>query len=149
MAGEAILEVIGNLTDEPELRYTKSGTAVCAFSVANTPRTKNTSGAWEDETTVYYNVTVWGPPGENVANSLHKGNRVIVRGGVHDDSYTNKEGQTVKGIKVVAEHVGPDLRFATATVTSARSDSPSRPAPAQSSSFAPARSSSGFEAPPF
>ena len=113
MAGEAIIEVIGNLTDDPELRYTQGGTAVCSFSVANPPH-QNPSGDWENETTVYYNVTVWGQPGENVANSLRKGQRVIVRGGVHDDSYTNKEGQTVKGIKIVAEVVAPDLRFATA-----------------------------------
>lgn len=150
MAGEAILEVIGNLTDDPELRYTKSGTAVCAFAVANTPRTKNAStGTWEDETPVYYNCTVWGPHGENVAASLRKGQRVIVRGGVHDDSWTNKEGQNVKGFKVVVDAVGPDLRFATATVTSARSESKGVSVSAPAPSFAPARSASGFEAPPF
>lgn len=150
MAGEAILEVIGNLTDDPELRYTKSNNAVCAFSVANTPRTKNAStGEWENETTVYYNCTVWGPQAENVTNSLRKGHRVIVRGAVHDDSYTNKEGQTVKGIKVIVDCVGPDLRFATATVSGTRSDSPIRPKTAPMAPSSPARSSSGFEAPPF
>lgn len=150
MAGEAILEVIGNLTDDPELRYTKNGNAVCAFSVANTPRTKNAStGAWEDETPVYYNCTVWGPYGENVANSLRKGQRVIVRGGVHDDSWTNKEGQNVRGIKVVVDCVAPDLRYATATVTAARAESKGAPASAPAPSFAPARPTGGFEPPPF
>lgn len=148
MAGEAILEVIGNLTDDPELRYTKSGTPVCAFSVANTPRTKNAgTGAWEDETPVYYNCTVWGPYGENVAATLRKGHRVFVRGGVHDDSWTNKEGQNVKGIKIVVDCVAPDLRFATAAVTPARSDGKSAPAPV--ASFTPARPASSHEAPPF
>jgi len=150
MAGEATLHVIGNLTDDPELRYTKSGNAVCAFSVANTPRTKNAStGTWEDEPTVYYNCTVWGPYGENVANSLRKGQRVIVQGGVHDDSWTNKEGQNVKGIKIVVDSVGPDLRFATATATSSRAEGKGAPSPAASTSFTPARPASGFDAPPF
>lgn len=146
MAGEAILEVIGNLTDDPELRYTKNGTAVCGFSVANTPRTKNPStGTWENETTVYYNCTAWAPLAENVANSLRKGQRVMVRGGVHDDSYTGKDGQTVKAIKITVDYVGHDLRYATATATPSRTDS--TPAPA---AFAPVRSSSRTdEAPPF
>lgn len=150
MAGEAILEVIGNLTDDPELRYTKSNTAVCGFSVANTPRTKNASGEWENETTVYYNCTMWGAAAENVAGSLRKGQRVIVRGAVHDDSYTNKEGQAVKGIKVVVDCVGPDLRYATATVTPVRSGNSGSGASAPAPAFAPARpTGGGFEAPPF
>lgn len=148
MAGEAILEVIGNLTDDPELRYTKNGTPVCAFSVANTPRTKNAStGTWENETSVYYNCTVWSTHAENVAASLRKGQRVMVRGGVHDDSYTNKDGQTVKAQKIIVDYVGPDLHFATVTVSPSRSEGTGAPAPAPA--FTPGRATAGFEAPPF
>lgn len=152
MAGEGILEVVGNLTDDPELRYTKNGTPVCAFSVANTPRTKNAStGAWEDEASVYYNCTVWSTHAENVAASLRKGQRVMVRGGVHDDSYTNKDGHTVKAWKIIVDHVGPDLHFATVTVTPARPNTASAPAPVNPTAFTSGRASAsaGYDAPPF
>jgi single-strand DNA-binding protein len=149
MSGEGILDVVGNLTDDPELRYTKNGTAVCGFAVANTPRAKNAAtGTWENEPTVYYNCTVWGPPAENVAATLRKGQRVIVKGAIHDDSYTNKEGKKVTGIKVVVEHVGPDLRFATATVTSSRGDNHT-PSSSPFPPSAPAQPTGGYEAPPF
>lgn len=110
------ITITGNLTREPELRFTTGGTATCSFGVAVNRRYQQ-NGEWVDAPTNFFNVTVWGQYGENVATSLAKGDRVIVKGRLDFRKYQNKEGVEVTTHDVVADEVGVSLKYATAAVT--------------------------------
>jgi single-strand DNA-binding protein len=114
----------GNLTRDPELRYTSSGQAVASISIADTPRRRNAStGEFEPGETSYYTATVWGAIAENVAESLHKGDRVLLTGRLVERSFTatrgERQGETVRRHEIVVDEIGAALRFATVTVTKA------------------------------
>jgi single-strand DNA-binding protein len=118
MAGETLITVVGNLTADPELRFTPSGAPVANFTVASTPRTfDRASGEWKDGDAMFLNCAVWRQPAENVAESLTKGMRVIVQGRLRSRSYETREGEKRTVFEVEVEEVGPSLRYATAKVT--------------------------------
>jgi single-strand DNA-binding protein len=117
MAGETIITVIGNLTDDPELRFTPSGAAVAKFRVASTPRFMDkTSGEWKDGEPLFLACTVWRQAAENVAESLQRGARVIVSGRLRQRSYETREGEKRTVIELEVDEIGPSLRYATAKV---------------------------------
>jgi single-strand DNA-binding protein len=118
MAGETLITIVGNLVDDPELRYTPSGDAVANFRVASTPRIYDRdSSQWNDGDTLFLTCTVWRQYAENVAESLTRGNRVIVQGRLKQRSYENAEGEKRTVYEIDVEDVGPALRFHTATLT--------------------------------
>ena len=118
MAGETIITVVGNLTADPELRFTPSGAPVANFTVASTPRTfDRQSGEWKDGDAMFLNCAVWRQPAENVAESLSKGMRVIVQGRLRSRSYETREGEKRTVFEVEVEEIGPALKYATAKVT--------------------------------
>jgi single-strand DNA-binding protein len=118
MAGETIITVVGNLTADPELRFTPSGAPVANFTVASTPRTfdKN-SNEWKDGDALFLNCAVWRQAAENVAESLTKGMRVIVQGRLRQRSYETREGEKRTVFECEVEEIGPALKYATAKVT--------------------------------
>jgi single-strand DNA-binding protein len=117
MAGETPITVVGNLTADPELRFTPSGAAVANFTVASTPRTfdKQTND-WKDGEALFLNCSVWRQAAENAAESLQRGMRVIVQGRLKQRSYETKEGEKRTVYEVEVDEVGPSLRNATAKV---------------------------------
>ena len=115
------ITIIGNLTREPEIRFTTSGTATCSFGVAQNRRYMQ-NNEWVDAPTNFFNVTVWGQYGENVAASLAKGDRVIIKGRLDFRKYTNKDGVEVTTHDIVADEVAPSLRYATAAMTRIQRD---------------------------
>lgn len=120
MAGETQIVLVGNLVDDPQLKFTPSGAAVCNFRIASTPRTFNKqSNAWEDGEALFLTCNVWRQPAENCAESLQRGMRVIVQGRLKQRSYDTKEGEKRTVFEVEVDDVGPSLQFATATVTRA------------------------------
>src|SRR5213593_4335937 len=120
MAGETTITVIGNLTDDPELRFTPSGAAVAKFRVASTPRTLDrASGEWKDGEALFLRCSVWRQAAENVAESLQRGTAVIVQGRLKQRSYETKEGEKRTVYELDVDEVGPSLRWATAKVTKA------------------------------
>ena len=120
MAGETVITVIGNLTNDPELRFTPNGAAVASFTVASTPRTfDRQSNEWKDGDTLFLRCTVWRQAAENVAESLHKGTRVIVQGRLKQRSFETREGEKRTVVELEADEVGVSLRSATARVTKA------------------------------
>jgi len=117
MAGETVITVIGNLTGDPELRFTPSGAAVASFTVASTPRTFDRgTNEWKDGDTLFLRCSVWRQAAENVAESLTKGQRVIVQGRLKQRSYETKEGEKRTVVELDVDDVGPSLRSATAKV---------------------------------
>jgi single-strand DNA-binding protein len=120
MAGETIITVVGNLTDDPELRFTPSGAAVANFTVASTPRSfdKNTN-EWKDGEALFLRCSVWRQAAENVAESLQRGMRVIVQGRLKQRSYETKEGEKRTVFECEVDEIGPSVKFATAKVTRA------------------------------
>jgi single-strand DNA-binding protein len=106
--------LVGNLTEDPELRFTPNGAAVCNFRVAVTPRVKDGDG-WKDGDTSFYQVVAWRNLAENVAESLTKGARVLVYGTLRQRSWETPEGERRSVVEVQADEVGPSLRWATAT----------------------------------
>jgi single-strand DNA-binding protein len=117
VAGDTVITVIGNLTDDPELRFTPSGAAVANFTVASTPRVfKRESNSWEDGDTLFMRCSVWRQYAENVAESLNRGTRVIVSGRLKQRSYETREGEKRTVVELEVEEVGPALRYATAKV---------------------------------
>lgn len=121
MAGETIITVVGNLTDDPELRFTPSGAAVANFTVASTPRTFNRqSGSWEDGEAMFLRCSVWRQAAENVAESLRRGMRVIVQGRLKQRSFETREGEKRTVFELEVDEVGPSMRFATAKVAKAQ-----------------------------
>ncbi|HEU0256255.1 MAG TPA: single-stranded DNA-binding protein [Microbacteriaceae bacterium] len=118
MAGETVITVIGNLTADPELRYTQSGVAVASFTVASTPRTfDRASNEWKDGEALFLRCSAWRDVAEHVAGSLTKGARVIVQGRLRQRSYETREGEKRTVIELTVDEVGPSLRYATATLT--------------------------------
>lgn len=118
MAGETSITLIGNLTADPELRFTPSGAPVANFTVASTPRTfDRQSGEWRDGDAMFLNCAVWRQYAENVAESLQKGMRVIVQGRLKSRSYETREGERRTVFEIDVEEIGPALRYATAKVT--------------------------------
>lgn len=120
MAGDTVITVVGNLTADPELRFTPSGAAVANFTVASTPRTfdKN-SGEWKDGEALFLRCSVWRQAAENVAESLQRGTAVIVQGRLKQRSYETKEGEKRTVYELDVDEVGPSLKWATAKVTKA------------------------------
>jgi single-strand DNA-binding protein len=120
MAGETVITVVGNLTDDPELRFTPSGAAVASFTVASTPRMfdKN-SNEWKDGDALFLRCSIWRQAAENVAESLTKGMRVVVQGRLRQRSYETREGEKRTVVELEVEEVGPSLKYATAKVTKA------------------------------
>ena len=117
MAGETVVTVIGNLTNDPELRFTPSGAAVANFTVASTPRTfDRQSNEWKDGETLFMRCSVWRDAAENVAESLQRGTRVLVSGRLRSRSYETKEGEKRTVVELDVDEVGPSLRYATAKV---------------------------------
>ncbi|MBT2548178.1 single-stranded DNA-binding protein [Arthrobacter sp. ISL-65] len=112
MSGETTITVIGNLTNDPELRFTPSGSAVANFTVASTPRTfDQQSNEWKDGGTLFLRASVWREAAENVAESLTKGMRVIVTGRLKSRSYETKEGEKRTLIELEVDEIGPSLRY--------------------------------------
>ncbi|MGP9695366.1 single-stranded DNA-binding protein [Brachybacterium sp. AOP25-B2-12] len=115
MAGETIITVVGNLTADPELRFTQSGAAVASFTVASTPRTfDRQANEWKDGEAMFLRCSVWRDAAENVAESLEKGARVVVQGRLKQRSYTDRDGNNRTSIDLDVDEVGPSLRYATA-----------------------------------
>lgn len=124
MAGETVITVIGNLVDDPELRYTPSGAAVAKFRVASTPRTfDRESNQWKDGEALFLTCSVWRQYAENVAETLSRGTRVIVQGRLKQRSYETREGEKRTVFELDVEEVGPALRFATAKLNRSGSGS--------------------------
>ncbi len=154
MAGDTTITVVGNLTADPELRFTPSGAAVANFTVASTPRIYDRqSGEWKDGEALFLRCNIWREAAENVAESLTRGSRVIVTGRLKQRSFETREGEKRTVFEVEVDEIGPSLRYATAKVNKASrsggsggsggggfgAGGGSRPAPAQ----APAASGSG------
>lgn len=117
MAGDTQITLVGNLTGDPELRFTPSGAAVANFTVASTPRTfDRQSNEWKDGDTMFLNCSIWRQAAENVAETLSKGMRVIVQGRLKSRSYDDREGNRRTVFEVEVDEVGPSLRYATAKV---------------------------------
>jgi single-strand DNA-binding protein len=117
MAGETTITLVGNLTADPELRFTPSGAAVANFTVASTPRTfDRQTSEWRDGDAMFLNCAVWRQAAENVAESLQKGMRVIVHGRLKSRSYETREGERRTVFEVDVDEIGPALRYATAKV---------------------------------
>ncbi|HEY9483859.1 MAG TPA: single-stranded DNA-binding protein [Micromonosporaceae bacterium] len=117
MAGDTTITVIGNLTDDPELRFTPSGAAVAKFRIASTPRfLDKASGEWKDGEPLFLSCNVWRQVAENVAESLQRGSRVIVSGRLRMRSYETKEGEKRTVIELEVDEIGASLRYATAKV---------------------------------
>src|SRR5215216_4587475 len=120
MAGETVITVIGNLTGDPELRFTPSGAAVANFTVASTPRTfDRQSNEFKDGDTLFMRCSIWREAAENVAESLTKGSRVIVQGRLKQRSYETREGEKRTVVELEVDEIGPSLRYATAKVNKA------------------------------
>jgi single-strand DNA-binding protein len=118
VAGETIITVVGNLTADPELRYTQSGLAVANFTIASTPRSfDRASNDWKDGEALFLRASVWREFAEHVASSLTKGSRVIAQGRLKQRSYETKEGEKRTSIELEVDEIGPSLRYATAQVT--------------------------------
>jgi len=122
MAGETVITVVGNLTADPELRYTQNGLAVANFTIASTPRNfDRASNDWKDGEALFLRASVWREFAEHVAGSLTKGSRVIATGRLKQRSYETKEGEKRTSIELEVDEIGPSLRYATAQVTRAAS----------------------------
>jgi single-strand DNA-binding protein len=117
MAGETVITVVGNLTNDPELRFTPSGAAVASFTVASTPRMLDKqTNEWKDGDTLFLRCSIWRQAAENVAESLQRGMRVIVQGRLKQRSYETKEGEKRTVVELDVDEVGPSLKSATAKV---------------------------------
>lgn len=123
MANETILTIVGNLTDDPSLRFTPSGAGVANFTVASTPRTLDRqSGEWKDGEPLFLRCSIWRDAAEHVAESLTKGARVIVQGRLKQRSYEATDGSGKRTVyELEVDEIGPSLRYATAKVTKANS----------------------------
>ena len=118
MAGDTIITIIGNLTADPELRFTSSGAAVTSFTVASTPRTfDRQAGEWKNGQALFMPCQAWRAMAENIAESLTKGTRVIVQGRLTQRSYTTREGEQRTVVEMQVDEIGPSLRYAKAQVT--------------------------------
>jgi single-strand DNA-binding protein len=122
MAGETVVTVVGNLTADPELRFTNSGVALATFTIASTPRNfDRASNEWKDGEALFLRASAWREFAEHVASSLTKGSRVIATGRLKQRSYETKEGEKRSSIELEVDEIGPSLRYATAQVTRSQS----------------------------
>ncbi|MBN9198497.1 MAG: single-stranded DNA-binding protein [Microbacterium ginsengisoli] len=122
MTGETTITVVGNLTADPELRYTQNGLPVANFTIASTPRTfDRQANEWKDGEALFLRASVWREFAEHVAGSLTKGSRVIATGRLRQRSYQDRDGQTRVSVELEVDEIGPSLRYATAQVTRAAS----------------------------
>ncbi|GAA1466899.1 single-stranded DNA-binding protein [Microbacterium thalassium] len=120
MAGETIITVVGNLTADPELRYTQNGLPVANFTIASTPRTfDRQANEWKDGEALFLRASCWRDFAEHVAGSLTKGMRVVAQGRLKQRSYQDREGNNRVSIELEVDEIGPSLRYATAQVTRA------------------------------
>lgn len=120
MTGETVVTVVGNLTADPELRYTQNGLPVANFTIASTPRKFNRqTNEWEDDEALFLRASVWREFAEHVAGSLTKGMRVIATGRLKQRAYQDREGNNRTAIELEVDEIGPSLRYATAQVTRA------------------------------
>ena len=120
MAGETVITVVGNLTADPELRFTPSGAAVANFTVASTPRMMDRqTNEWKDGDPLFMRCSIWREAAENVAESLTRGSRVIVTGRLKQRSYETREGEKRTVVELEVDEIGPSLRYATAKVNKA------------------------------
>lgn len=127
MAGETVITVVGNLTSDPELRYTQNGLAVANFTIASTPRNfDRASSEWKDGESLFLRASVWREFAEHVAGSLTKGSRVIATGRLKQRSYETKEGEKRTSFELEIDEIGPSLRYATASLTRVQSGSSPR-----------------------
>lgn len=118
MAGEPVVTIVGNLTDEPEVRYTPSGIQVATFHIASTPRNRDSqTGEWSDGETLFVRCTAWRRVAENVGDSLMKGARVIVTGRLKVNRYTADDNSRREGLEIDIDEIGPSLRYASAKIT--------------------------------
>lgn len=133
MAGETVITVVGNLTADPELRYTQNGLPVANFTIASTPRTfDRQANEWKDGEALFLRASVWREFAEHVAGSLTKGMRVVAQGRLTQRSYQDRDGNNRVSIELEVDEIGPSLKYATAQVTrAASSGGQSRPQPAQ------------------
>ena len=116
MASDNCITLVGNITDDPELRFTPSGSAVANFTVAVNRRWKNQAGEWEDKLDGFFKCNCWRDMAENVAESLQKGMRVMVVGRLQQRSWDDQEGNKRSAFEIQVDEVGPSLRWATASV---------------------------------
>ena len=124
MAGETVITVVGNLTADPELRYTQGGLPVANFTIASTPKTfDRQANEWKDGDALFLRASVWRDFAEHVAGSLTKGMRVVATGRLRQRSYQDREGQNRTAIELEVDEIGPSLRYAIAQVTRAASTS--------------------------
>ena len=115
MANDTVITVIGNLTADPELRFTQSGVAVASFTIASTPRTfDRQSNEWKDGEALFLRCSIWRDAAENVAESLEKGSRVVAQGRLKQRSFTDREGNNRTSIELDVDEIGPSLRYAVA-----------------------------------
>jgi single-strand DNA-binding protein len=131
MSGETTIAIVGNLTDQPELRFTNSGAPVASFTVASTPRVHDRdTGSWRDGDTLFLRCTIWRQAAENAAESLTKGSRVILTGRLRQRSYDTADGQRRTVTEVEVDELGASLRHATAAITkhSRSGNEPGQPA---------------------
>lgn len=149
MSNDTTITITGNLVADPALKFTSSGAAVASFTVASTPRTfdKHT-GEWRDAEALFLDCHVWRQAAENVAESLQKGQRVIVTGRLKQRSFETKEGEKRTRFEVDVDEVGPSLRYATARVQKAGRSSQSVAAQSDDGGWGDASDSSGFDSPP-
>jgi single-strand DNA-binding protein len=120
MAGDTVITIIGNLTSDPELRWTPSGSAVASFTIASTPRSLDRqTQEWKDGEALFLRCSVWRQAAENAAESLTRGSRVMAQGRLKQRSFETKEGEKRTVIELEVDEIGPSLRYATATVSKA------------------------------
>lgn len=157
MAGDTVVCVVGNLTADPELRFTQSGAAVANFTIASTPRVfDKASGEWKDQDALFLRCSIWRQPAENVVESLTRGTRVIAQGRLKQRSYDDKDGVKRTVVELEVDEIGPSLRYATAKVQKATrvgagvSSGGGAPADDPWGSAPPAQSSGSYsDEPPF
>jgi len=128
MAGETVITVVGNLTADPELRYTQNGLPVANFTIASTPRNfERATSEWKDGDALFLRASVWREFAEHVAGSLTKGMRVVAQGRLTQRAYTDKDGNNRTVVELEVDEIGPSLRYATAQVTRATSGDRGQP----------------------
>lgn len=141
----SLITVTGNLTADPELRFTPDAIAVANFTVAENHRRRNSDGEWDDVGTTFHNVTVWREYAENVAESLRKGSHVIVYGEQQDDPWQDDQGNTRHYYRITAYEIGQTLRFGVSTFAknSKRDDAPPAKEPSKRASNSRTKSATG------
>jgi single-strand DNA-binding protein len=117
MAGDTVITVVGNLTADPELRFTPSGAAVASFTIASTPRMfDRTANEWKDGEALFLRCSIWRQAAENVAESLQRGTRVVAQGRLKQRSFETREGEKRTVVELEVDEIGPSLRYATAKI---------------------------------